>query len=195
MKNYSHGLKETAYHEAGHLVADIIFKHNPHHASIIPDENFSGVVKSKTKIKNFNPYPHPEKKDEVEKVKEYRKMGLISVYDDTIKSRKTIRRLIISGLAGYEAELKFNPKIDSRCSNFDLERVFDLLEIGGYCVRMLEDNSIYYPVLSKLHNETKKFVEKYWSVIEEVAQFLLKNKELNEEDIEKLSQKILSAQK
>ncbi len=183
----------VAFHEAGHLVASIIFNHNPKRASIIQEGNTHGIVTSDTMIRNFDPWPRPDDYYEVKRVSEFRKNGFVSLWDPPRILRKKVRKVVISTLAGYEAELKFDPNADVRYSNEDYKNIFHMLELGGYSIRTLEDNTINYPYLNILHKRTKELVENHWQEIEMVAHLLLEKKKLNEDDIKKLAQEILSA--
>jgi hypothetical protein len=193
MKNYPQNLKETAYHEAGHLVAAIIFKFNPKRATIIPNEDCDGYVIHDLMIQVFPDLcPWDVNEDKIKEVEELRKKGFVDEYDDKEKLQEVGHKLVITALAGYEAQLKFNPDADASGSRKDIVNACDVFDKCGFPREELDDKSINYPDNDKLQEKTKEFVEENWFWIEMGAYLLLLKKELNEDDIKPFSREILS---
>lgn len=196
MKRYPKDLIGSAYHEAGHTVAHIVFKLKPTGATIIPDGDTFGRAFKRALVGEFDPWPPPWDPDQVEKVKKWKKECVISRYDHPEKVRNIVRKDIIACYAGYEAEKKINPKASySRWGDDQL-----LLELAFsfgfmvHCGRDENDKDHWKPI-PKLLKDTTKFVEEYWPEIQRVAELLLEKRVLDEDDIKELTKEILPSKR
>ncbi|MCK9423979.1 MAG: hypothetical protein M0Q38_15450 [Bacteroidales bacterium] len=194
MKTISQRLKQTAYHEAGHLVADIIFKLKPFEASIVPEkEKSAGHVRALT-FGDYAPYiiDFDDKEEQINRLNENKKKYIASRFDDHDKVRRIARKMIISCYAGHEASKKIKPNVDIGYSYRDNEIAIDIMDLANITCEYNPNEDWYeYDIDGKLWNAAVNFVDKHWGQIERVAKLLLEKKTLYKDDIMKLSREIL----
>ncbi len=193
MKRVSHKIKETAYHEAGHLVAAIIFRFKPYEATIVPNkERGSAGHVCSLGFGNYDPYPALEliTDAELKLWKENKKQFIASVHDDDERVRLIARKKIIEYFAGHEAQKKITPNSYDGAGSDRIE-IAHLFDLAGFPVNRFE-NLDEYDINGKFRTAARKFVVKHWNHIEMAAELLLEKKTLDKNDIQKLSKEIFN---
>lgn len=160
-------IKEVAYHEAGHLVAAIIFNMKSDCATIIRNEeagSLGHVIND-----NFNEYADISDK----------------------WHQALLTRHIISHLSGYLAQRKYYPNADRIGAIKDEMSAIDCLNkmYTRFPKKYYIDGEDRYDIFLQARYEPKaeKFVNDHWEQIEYTAKLLLKKKTLNQDDIKALT--------
>jgi len=156
---------DTAYHEAGHLVAKMFFRLHPIKATIIREGIEGGSVTS--------PY-----EDQFQ-------------YEfDEIKQKTFARKSLISSFTGYAAEKKYDPNTTTAGSINDFleasDRAGSILMLPKKFQQPFTGQGYYDYVLHRFIPLAEKFVNRHWGEITYVAELLIKNKTLWENDIDEL---------
>lgn len=161
--------EQTAYHEAGHVVAKFVFRLHFTEVSILPGEGDLGHVT----ITNVMGY---------------------DTTDGRVR-RRLAREIIISCYAGAEAELTYSPKAKDGGSA-DRQKVFELSREYGVFPRNNDyvGSQYHMEYLEKLRREARKLVKKHWPAVQIVAEELLKCEKLDQEQINTLRQKLFPSQ-
>lgn len=179
----------TAYHEAAHLVADILFNLRPREASVIGNGFYSGYVAISNQLR-----PKYSQKEKIKAWEEGRQLDQVCLFDHEDENLERQRRIgkkkIISSLAGFIAEKKVNPLADPDYSADDFEKVVIIIDIVYHFPKKYIDpdgvRNIGRFIECRFMPFAEKFVEDYFHEIEYTAELLFAQKILAESDIQGL---------
>ena len=184
---------ETAYHEAGHLVADIYYNLKPIEATIISEGDMLGHVSNKNRLRDD--YSKEEWDDIIfDKMRNKPRM-IFDIFDENpYRQYRMGRRTIISFLAGFASQKKYNPSADIAGSNDDFQQAADIVEVISHYPKKYYDIDGLFEFKRFLTNrflpQAEKFVNQHWQDITLVAKLMLKHKSLSEKDIVALRKKL-----
>jgi ATP-dependent Zn protease len=153
-------LISTAYHEAGHVVAAYIECIKLKKATIIPSEDYLGVV--------------------VRQRMEKRIRDAFEFGEITPAKRARLESFIMMSYAGGIAQQKHRGRANHIGSSSDYDNVVDLAMMATGSV---EETEAY---LKWLYVRTKQVVNVYWYLIEAIAEALLEHQTLSAADIERI---------
>lgn len=147
--------ERTAYHEAGHVVAATFlrFGHKPKKATIIPTEDYLGVV-------------HP-----------YEKRAEYPEYDLDAKTQIKWEHTLIGYLAGLVAEKIAAGRYNYRGAHSDMQVAQAIVEARSGDG---ESGALYYRWAKA---RTKELLQARWQYVERVADALMQHKTLNSRQI------------
>ena len=165
MKKEQIHLEQTAYHEAGHIVVQLVQGYTIDRASIEAEEDSLGRVHK----------------------------ALPLLYEDFSTSgkrekRKTVEAFIRASYAGYEAECLYDPAAEEFRSEGDFSQAWSLPRDHGIAPRGCAyiGDDVYERYLQRLRKEAKRLVRKHWNLIVAIAQELLETKEVSDEQARKV---------
>ena len=186
---------EIAYHEAGHLVADIIFKLNATSATIIKDGDFLGSVSRNNRLRPD--YTEDELKNVLIHRKRLKRVLIFDPYDsDDGRMRDIAKKEIISLLAGYFAQKKYNPSANKIHSEDDFTHAYSYLDhVFRVPLKYYDKDNILN--LGRFLNarfvpQAEKFVDEHWKEISFTANYLMKHKTIMQEDLDYLRSMYIS---
>lgn len=144
-------LKATAYHEAGHAVADHFLNHRIKRVTIVPSktENYVGCA--------------------------FAKMGSVKGIDSEVTARleRTAYRRIVAALAGICAQRLFNPRT---CRNYHgSEDYKQAISLAGH---ILTGENEMEPFLKWMEVRTENLLRNKWKAVELLAEELLRRREI-----------------
>lgn len=157
-------IRNVAYHEAGHVVADFHLGLITHFATIKAEGDLLGSVQSPGQ----NGYVYRTKTD-----------------------RKTaVRDMIVSVYAGPEAERIFDPGCNPLSWMQDEIDAFAMLgEIPPRGCTYVGDDA-YFAKLERLRRDARRLVHTHWADVVTIANALLERETLTGRDIEGLIQRV-----
>lgn len=167
------GKIETAYHEAGHVVALLVIENqpNPTSCSIIPniEKNYKGVT-------TFASGDCETLLDRIfEKVTEVAEPS-----DDDLKSLKNyLDEAIIVLLSGWFSEINYNPDLDDEGYLDDVKKITIILQDNGF-IEYDGDKD-----LKRLVKQCKQLIKRHWDLIVDVANLLIEKETLSIDDLRK----------
>lgn len=164
----------TAYHEAGHAVADVVLGIDVDHVTIVPQEDTSG---HETVI-------HPD---------DIKEGWGVSDYDDP-RVRLHVENFLIGLLAGPYAGRKFYPKARLQATETlsDGRKVLAAGSDHSYVVRIIADifgddnDQVRWTYERYVTARARALVETHWRSIELVANALLKRKTLSGDEVKRV---------
>ena len=160
MRNPTKALISTAYHEAGHIVVAYTERIKIKKATIVPDQDYLGVVTRQMIEKHVR--------------------DAFEFAGVTPARRGRVESFIMLSLAGGIAERKYCGRWNHVGAASDYENAGRLaLDATGSS----EEANAY---LKWLHIRTKQVVNIYWYLIEAVAKALLEHQTLSAVDIEQI---------
>ena len=171
--------KETAYHEAGHAVIARVLGIEVYLATIRPDKFYAGQVN------HAAAWPINKEDEVAEEDREEEWLQRMETAEDRAKL----------ALAGPLAEMKYRPTLNGEYfAEFeDLDNVAKYLQIAsGFTFEVLvpgkplQQNGLASRLWERLQADTADLVELYWPSIERVAEALLIQEELGQEEIDAL---------
>ncbi len=160
MSEPTKALISTAYHEAGHVVVAYIELIKIKRVSIVPHQDYLGVVTRQGMEK---------------RIRDAFEFGGI-----TPARRARLESFIMLSFAGGIAEKKHRGQANHLGSSADYERVVDLAMMATGSAK---ETTAY---LKWLHIRAEQTVNVYWYLVEAVAQALLERRALNAADIEQI---------
>ena len=145
-------LQATAYHEAGHAVADHMFHHRIKRVTIIPNrvENYVGCVFSKqASVRGID-------------------------CDVTPRLTRNAHGRIASALAGIWAQRLFNPRT---CRNLHASE--DYSQAISLAEHLLTGENELQPFLEWMYARTENLLRNNWKAVELVAEELIRHREIS----------------
>ena len=175
----------TAYHEAGHAVAEMFYGTLLRLITIEPTEDYSGITISDCFLSEMSALN--TKRDILfnkKKDKHVNKAYLLPVPRN--KLRNAAKSQIISYLAGYVDEKKYYPAADPSGSWYDFINAAEYAKSGyhfprKYVIDGVED--ILRFTFDRFIPQTEKFVDDHWDEILFVAKRLYRKKTLKNRDL------------
>ena len=160
-KPTSSALRATAYHEAGHALANDALGFKNRKVSIVSDAESTGRVEPEVNLRPAS-----------------------LTYGDSSPARlgRWHNRIIVF-LAGREAQRKFNPRsIRSYMSRSDLDKASKILE------RLHTENSEYLAARRYLETRTRNLIRRgvNWGKIEDLADALIEKRTLDGEQVRRI---------
>ena len=158
-------LWSTAYHEAGHAVAVLVYGLPINTITIRETEDSFGHV--------LKPSP-------------------MMFEVGKRKRNQIVRQYIVSSYAGYEAERRFDPeRADEGLSQDDLNNAWNLPREWELPIRGCSyiGDEAYERYLDRQQRQARALVTKHWRFVEMLAQALLERETLTGEDVEDLFRK------
>ena len=182
--------KETAYHEAGHLVAGLFFNLKPIEATIIPDETLLGSV---SHINRLRPdYTQEEKLNAWLSRTKLKRVLIFDPHDLNEQRQKRVgKKKIISLLSGYVAQKRYNNTEDGADNDFN--RALQITEICFRLPKKYVDDENFSQgyadyLMGRFMPQTERFINNHWREITHIAKLLYKNGNLSEKEIDNLHQ-------
>jgi len=182
--------KEIAYHEAGHLVADLYFNLKPVEATIIPNKTSLGSVSHKNRLRPD--YTPEEKLNAWRNRTKLKRVLIFDPYDlDEQRQKRIGKKYILSLLAGHVAQKKYNNTTDGADNDFEI--ALNIIEVAfrlpkKYDIDENFDQGYADYLWNRFMPQTEMFVTNHWKEITHTANLLLKKKTLSYEDIDDLWQ-------
>jgi len=151
-------LRRIAHHEAGHVVAKFAQNHTVESATIVPGDGYGGRVHIKNKL-----------------------YGLDLSLTSSFISRMIMEEEVISDLAGYIAEKRFDEKETS------IENAkYDLNAATEYVMRLVSSTKQFDAYFDYLWAVAEDMTEMHWDKVKIIAEALLEKKTLKKAALEKL---------
>ena len=159
-------IEETAYHEAGHAVANIALGLHTTRVSIVNEGGDFGRC--------FSPGSAGY---HFKNQREFRRIG---------------RDQIVATYAGWEAEVRYSPDANQEWSQRDFDSVIEHSRECAVFPRSCKNagDEAHMKFLRRLQLEAKKLVRDHWAKIEIVAKALLERNELTGAEVEKLIESV-----
>ena len=161
-------LEKTAYHEAGHVVAAYCVGRGFRYVSIEPGENSLGRMM----YQKFRDSFHPD-------------------YDENIKIRLPLEKVIITGLAGYVAEKIFTGRRGLTGAVDDFQRAFDY---ACFITGSVEETSAFVKWLL-IRTENMLRLPHNWAAVQAIAGELIKVKKIGYNKARKIIRKAESRER
>lgn len=152
-------LWETAYHEAGHALIDLIHGYTPKHATIIPENDTLGNIKEQFNNEYDYAFLH-EKMDED--------------YDDSTISERIFKNRIISLLGGIIAGAYYSGRYNWKGGLSDFREVLNMFLSMGINEITIEDSA-------PLWAEATELIVKNEAALKKIASDLYEKKTLNQD--------------
>lgn len=180
---------ETAYHEAGHLVAKMFYRLHPIKATIENHEDTFGSVNWQNRLR---PDYSPQEKMDANFTR--KRLKPVFIFDETDENkqrkRRNARKIIISLLTAFAAEKKFNPTADIAVTDDDFVKAAEYAEFAYYFPKKYykKDGILDFRrfLMDRFIPLAEKFVDEHWGEIIYAANLLYKKKTLWEKDIDEL---------
>lgn len=155
-------IEDTAYHEAGHVIAHFVQGLTIDNVSIVAADDYFGIC--------YSPPP--------------------MLYETTgaRERRQVARASIVASYAGYEAEQMLNPNAPDYHGRDDYENAFELSREFGVLPRRCSfvGDEFHMAYLRRLQGEARSLVRKNWDKVQAIAQALIKNNSLSREEAESI---------
>lgn len=166
--------KNTAFHEAGHIVAAVRLE--------LPITEVSTEVKLDRR--NGNTYGHVA----------HPPLVMFDGFHDGRKRRRIISGMIITLYAGYEAELRFDPKAKKANAREDYDQAWKLPREHGCIPRdcAYVGDEFYDAYLDRLRVQARRLVKAEWKAIEGMARAILTPKTVTGQKVEHFVRGLLS---
>ena len=158
----SEAVKRTAYHESGHAVLAVYFRHGVSEVTIVADDEKDYLGGA------WHPSP------------------MMLGAQTKPEMRECVEECVIIAFGGYQAEVRFDPKADESLAEDDYVGAKDLPRLHAASLPKNYPPRNQDAYFRKMKRRAGQMVTELWPAVNSLAKTLLRRKHLTGEQVEKI---------